>query len=105
MLAHWAPPDERSRMTNLIFSGIPLGSALTMVTGGYLIHYLGWPSLFYTVGVCTLVWFILWSFLVYSQPSEHPRISENELQAIEGSLQGQTNKVRIQSSQLSKLFS
>lgn len=43
--------QERSRMTNLIFSGIPLGSALTMVSGGYLIKHWGWPSMFYVVGV------------------------------------------------------
>lgn len=93
MIAHWAPLEERSRMTNMIFSGIPLGTAITMIIGGYLLGAFGWPSLFYTAGICTFIWFIFWCFLVYDHPSEHPRIGADELNYIQTGLSGQLVKV------------
>jgi len=67
-----------------------MGTAATMVIGGYLIHYLGWSSLFYSVGVLSIIWFILWSFLVFSSPSDHPSITREELEYIESAIGGQT---------------
>lgn len=45
---------------------------------GILADYVGWESIFYVWGAAGCVWFILWSFLVFSTPEEHPRISKEE---------------------------
>ncbi|OXA52347.1 Sialin [Folsomia candida] len=90
LLARWAPIGERSRMVNWLYAGIPLGTAVTMVAGGYLLHFFGWPSVFYVAGGLTLVWFVFWSFFVYNDPSEHPRITEEELNYIQSHLEGES---------------
>jgi MFS family permease len=85
MLGKWTPAEERSQITTMVFSGVPFGTAITMVVGGYIIRFFGWPMLFYSVGVFSIVWFTLWTFLVFSDPSEHPKISFEELEYIQAS--------------------
>lgn len=80
-------------MVNWLYAGIPLGTAVTMVAGGYLLHFFGWPSVFYVAGGLTLVWFVFWSFFVYNDPSEHPRITEEELNYIQSHLEGESMTV------------
>ena len=36
---------------------------------------LGWEAIFYFVGTCGCIWFLLWVFLAYNTPADHPRIS------------------------------
>ena len=38
----------------------------------------GWPLAFYVPGVIGVIWFIAWVFIVYDNPSVHPRIDEDE---------------------------
>jgi len=62
---------------------------MTMIISGYLIHgdvMGGWPSVFYFFGVVSVVWFVLWTFLMYDKPSDHPRISREERNYIEKSI-------------------
>ena len=40
----------------------------------------------YNVGVVGVVWSIVWFFLVYNSPAEHPRISAEERDYIEKAL-------------------
>ncbi len=73
-----------------------MGTAGTMIASGYLIHgnvFGGWPSVFYLIGALTIVWFGLWCLYVYDSPSEHPRISTEELNFIEKSIGNQASKV------------
>ena len=50
--------------------------AMTGMSLGVVATYLGWESIFYTLGTAILAWFVLWVFLVYNDPEEHPRIQE-----------------------------
>ncbi|XP_021963048.1 putative inorganic phosphate cotransporter [Folsomia candida] len=86
MLAQWSPPHERSRMTNLVYTGYPFGTAVTLIGGGYLLKVVGWPSIFFIAGSISLVWFVLWTLLVFNTPLQHPRISAPELRLIEESM-------------------
>jgi ACS family sodium-dependent inorganic phosphate cotransporter-like MFS transporter 5 len=89
ILAYWAPPEERSQMASIVYAGAQFGTAVTMVISGYLIHgevMGGWPSVFYLIGGFSLIWFFLWSFLMYNKPSDHPRISKEERRYIEESI-------------------
>lgn len=38
----------------------------------------GWSSVFYCFGAASLIWFILYSVLVYDDTASHPRISREE---------------------------
>jgi len=76
----------------------------------------GWPSVFYcnaivfyyfycllssvfyllfvVIGGASLVWFVLWALFMYDRPSEHPRISPEEKNYIEKSIQNPAHSVR-----------
>ena len=54
-------------------------------------------------GGVTVLWLVAWIFLVYESPREHPRITQEELNYIEGSLVG-TGAVGREVSQL-RVFS
>ncbi|XP_035701990.1 putative inorganic phosphate cotransporter [Folsomia candida] len=93
ILAHWAPPDERSQLAGIVYAGAQFGTAVTMVGSGYLIHagvMGGWPSVFYVMGGISFIWFIFWTILISNKPSEHPRISEEELNYIQESIGDQS---------------
>ncbi|XP_060522058.1 sialin isoform X1 [Cylas formicarius] len=78
----WIPPMERSKfIANMMASS--LGAALTMPVCGFLISTVGWASVFYVTGAVGLVWSILWFFLVFDSPAQHPRISDEEKRDLE----------------------
>ncbi|CAH1115962.1 unnamed protein product [Phaedon cochleariae] len=85
MAAKWIPPMERSNfIANMMASS--LGAALTLPVCGYLIGTLGWASVFYFTGGIGLVWSLLWFFLIYDSPAQHPRITLEERMEIEGKI-------------------
>jgi sugar phosphate permease len=55
-------------------------------TAGQLIFSCGWESVFYVYGVVAILLGILWEFLVYDSPDDHPRISEEERKYIVGAI-------------------
>lgn len=80
-------------MNTPLDSGAQFGTAVTMVGSGYLIHagvMGGWPSVFYVMGGISFIWFIFWTILISNKPSEHPRISEEELNYIQESIGDQS---------------
>ncbi|XP_053207453.1 putative inorganic phosphate cotransporter isoform X2 [Panonychus citri] len=82
MCARWFPKSDRSFMTAIIYSGAQIGTMITMVATGYLDDsglFGGWPSAFYVFGSIGLIWFVLWTLLIYESPLEHPYISEAEI--------------------------
>uniref|UniRef100_A0AAQ5Z5M5 Sialin n=1 Tax=Amphiprion ocellaris TaxID=80972 RepID=A0AAQ5Z5M5_AMPOC len=78
MWAAWAPPLERSRLLTITYIGAQLGTVVCLPLSGQICFYLDWTYVFYIFGAVGLVWFILWSFLVFNSPNTHPRISERE---------------------------
>ncbi|CAG2062474.1 unnamed protein product, partial [Timema podura] len=75
--AAWVPPNERSKFITS-YNGNSLGSALTLPLCGQLIHWFGWPSVFYVTGVLGTLWYAAWVLLMFDSPEKHPRISSNE---------------------------
>uniref|UniRef100_A0A5F8GIJ4 Probable small intestine urate exporter n=2 Tax=Monodelphis domestica TaxID=13616 RepID=A0A5F8GIJ4_MONDO len=85
----WAPPLERTQMSNIGFSGTTSGNFIIILVGGFLCQSLGWPSIFYICGGIGCVYSIIWFFLVYDDPTNHPFISDSEKEYIVSSLAGQ----------------
>lgn len=56
------------------------------ITGFICESWAGWPASFYVFGGLGYVWMAFWFFLGFNTPSQHPKISQEERQYIEKSL-------------------
>lgn len=86
MLASWAPPNERSVMSAIVYAGTALGSVISMLMAGQLAGNLGWASVFYVMGGLSAIWLVLWVFLIQDSPSKQALISPEERELIQSSL-------------------
>uniref|UniRef100_A0A8C5G956 Sialin n=1 Tax=Gouania willdenowi TaxID=441366 RepID=A0A8C5G956_GOUWI len=89
MWAAWAPPLERSRLLTITYIGAQMGTVVCLPLSAEICFYLGWPYVFYISGAVGLLWFVLWSALVFNSPDTHPRISEQERLYITNSLKNE----------------
>lgn len=55
-----------------------MGTVISLPLSGFLADFLGWEWVFYVQGGLSMIWCILWIFLVYDSPEDHPRISQHE---------------------------
>lgn len=89
LFSYWAPPLERSKLCGFVYAGCQIGIMVTFPLSGLLCVYGfdgGWPSIFYVLGGCGIIWFLAWTFIVYDSPVTHPRISQEEKDYIVDSL-------------------
>eukprot|EP00092_Neocalanus_flemingeri_P019684 GFUD01021319.1.p1 GENE.GFUD01021319.1~~GFUD01021319.1.p1 ORF type:complete len:503 (-),score=87.91 GFUD01021319.1:155-1663(-) len=91
MLAVWVPPQERSSIAGLVYSGAQAGTVLSLPLSGYLCDKLGWESVFYVFGTLGVIWWVGWWYLVYDTPSSHPTIHREEKRYILDSLGAKRN--------------
>lgn len=82
IVGYWIPPVERSRFMSS-FQGFSIGIGLTYPLCGFIIAYYGWRLVFYTTGTIGMLWCVIWYFLAFNTPQEHPRITPEELEYIE----------------------
>lgn len=77
-VAEWFPKRERALATGVFNSGANVGIIATAVVIPWLTLHYGWRSAFITTGALGLGLLALWR-LYYKHPSEHPRLSREEL--------------------------
>ncbi|XP_036342334.1 sialin-like [Rhagoletis pomonella] len=82
IVGFWIPLAERSRFMSS-FQGFSIGIGLTYPLCGFIIDNFGWRYVFYTTGSLGMIWCILWYYLAFNTPKEHPRISAEEIEYIE----------------------
>lgn len=82
LLGRWAPPNERSRIAAISYSGVQVGTVVTMLLSGVLAEQLGWESIFHFFGALGCIWYVVWCLFAASTPEEHPRISDAEKRLI-----------------------
>ncbi|XP_043785000.1 sialin-like isoform X2 [Apis laboriosa] len=70
------------------------GIGLTYPLCGFIIAHFGWRAVFYTTGSIGMIWCFFWYFFAFDTPASHPRISQQELRYIQGSV---GNQVRDES--------
>lgn len=85
-LSQWIPPLERPRFVASVYFGTTLSTAITLPLCGLIIDAHGWPAAFYVCGTLSLIWCLFWFCFMHSYPSQHPRISPEELAYIESAL-------------------
>ncbi|CAD6998440.1 sialin [Ceratitis capitata] len=86
MIAAWAPPNERSVMSTIIYVGTSFGTAISILLAGVLSSKWGWESVFYWMGGLSAVWMSLWMFLIQDNPNKQRFISPEERQMITSQL-------------------
>ncbi|RZC32966.1 sialin, partial [Asbolus verrucosus] len=91
LLAHWAPPTERSFMSSLVYAGTSLGTVIFMLLSGVISGTLNWQAVFYIEGGVSALWLFLWVWLVADTPQKQRLISAEERDFIMTSLGGDTN--------------
>ncbi|XP_011207827.1 sialin [Bactrocera dorsalis] len=86
MIAAWAPPNERSVMSTIIYVGTSFGTAISILLAGVLSARWGWESVFYWMGGLSAIWMTLWILLIQDNPNKQRFISPEERQMITSQL-------------------
>lgn len=78
--SRWSPSKETTRITIFIHSGNFGGTLLSYAIGGRMVASSadGWISFFYLCSSIGMIWCIFAAFILYDNPSIHPRITEKE---------------------------
>ena len=80
-VAEWFPQHERSLATGIFNSGANLGAVLAPLIVPWVTIRYGWHAAFMVTGCFSALW-ILWWFLNYRKPSDHPTLTGVELRHI-----------------------
>ena len=81
-VAEWFPKKERALATGIFNAGSNVGAVLAPLAVPWIALNWGWQMAFVITGLAGLIWVIFW-WPLYHRPSEHPRLSKNELAHIE----------------------
>lgn len=80
-VAEWFPQKERSLATGIFNSGANVGAVLTPLIVPWVTLRFGWHAAFLVTGIFSSVWLVWW-FLNYRRPADHPTLTSAELQHI-----------------------
>src|SRR6266849_9469567 len=91
-VAEWFPKKERALATGIFNAGTNAGAIITPLVVPWIAVHWGWRSAFLLTGALGFLWLIFW-FLLYRKPDEHPRLSKAELDYIRSDPAEPTGKV------------
>lgn len=77
-IQHWAPPSEHGLAMTIGKAGVPMGLALGALLGGELVSNKGWRMAFLVIGVCGLVWSLIWRAIFRDAPASQSASSGQE---------------------------
>lgn len=78
LFGRWIPLTERSRAVARLTSGIPIGTLIGLMGGGWLVQRYGWPTAFYLFGALGFLWVFIWVRQVVNNPATDPRVRAEE---------------------------
>ncbi|XP_058793477.1 sialin-like [Phymastichus coffea] len=92
LLANWVPPNERSRTASFVYGSLMIGTIFATTVSGWILQYssIGWPLVFYVMGIPGIIWYIFWLFLCYNSPQVHPFVTEKEMKYLKESMNEHT---------------
>lgn len=82
VVAAWFPANERGTASAIFNSAQYFATVLFAPIMGWITTVLGWPYVFYFMGLLGLMVSMIWLMVVYA-PNQHPRIGRAELDYIE----------------------
>ena len=80
--SEWFPMKERAMAIGLLNAGSSVGAAVAVPLVSFIALFINWQAAFVITGFLGLIWVYFW-WRHYRLPSEHPRISKEELALIE----------------------
>ena len=80
--SEWFPVKERALAIGLLNAGSSAGAALAVPMVSFIAIVFNWQAAFVITGLLGVIWMFFW-WRHYYLPSEHPRISAEELALIE----------------------
>ncbi len=80
-VADWFPQRERSLATGIFNSGANLGAILAPALVPWVTLRFGWRAAFLFTGLFSMAW-IVWWYLHYRRPVDHPTLTGEELEHI-----------------------
>ncbi|XP_034479561.1 putative inorganic phosphate cotransporter [Drosophila innubila] len=105
LVAKWVPRTERGFLTTAIYSGAQFGTALILMTSGFVFEStMGWPGLFYITGGLSLAWALIFFWQGANEPATSNSISQVERDYIE-SLTGSNERSQSLSVPWKSIFS
>ena len=82
-------------MIDVFISGADTGNVIAMIFGGIVATHWSWEWIFYLTGLLTILWTVLWFFVVYESPSTHPTITSEELIYIQSNIDRSAIRVNL----------
>jgi sugar phosphate permease len=70
LLTRWFTRSERSRANALLILGNPVTVLWMSAITGYLIQVFGWQKTFIIEGIPSVLWAIVWIFIIHDHPSQ-----------------------------------
>lgn len=92
-VAEWFPKRERALATGIFNSGTNIGALLAPLIVPWITIRYGWEWAFIITGAIGFVW-VVWWWMAYRSPGEHPTISKEELAFIRSDPPDTETKVR-----------
>jgi MFS family permease len=85
VLSRWVPRKARARVQGLNLSGVAAGPLIATPLTVWIMTLFGWKAVFYFYGVLGFLWAVAWLLYSTENPSEHRRMTSEELREIEAS--------------------
>ena len=86
LLSHWFTRKERSRANTFLLLGNPVTVMWMSVVTGYLIKAVGWQMTFVIEGLPSVLWGVVWYFVIRDRPEEAAWISPDSATALNDTL-------------------
>src|SRR6266852_887250 len=80
----WYPRDERGFVQGVSHAASRFGAAIGPPIAVFVMIHYGWRSVFYVIGVLSLMWSLLYMLVYRNMPEEHTKVSREELTRIRG---------------------
>ncbi|KAG6798613.1 inorganic phosphate cotransporter [Apis mellifera caucasica] len=78
MVGRWVVYEEKSLWFGIIYSGTSIGTVISILTSGMILHALGWEAVFYIHGALSLIWCVVFLVFFRESPETQYYISEEE---------------------------
>jgi MFS family permease len=78
-MQNWIAPGKRGFAQGITHAFARLGNAITPPLIALLMAAYTWRGAFYVLGAVSLVWVVIWALYFRNHPSEHPHITQADL--------------------------
>jgi len=81
-MSRWVAREKRGFAQGITHAFARIGNAVAPAAVVAIMAVYGWRESFYICGVISLVWVVLWALVYTEHPKDHPRVTQQELDAL-----------------------